>query len=364
VADRGSTLRAFLRYLHRQDIIATDLSRSVPRGRSYPQASIPRAIPWSSLQRVLEVVDRRAPLGKRDYAILLLLISYGLRAREISALQLEDIDWRQEQLHVSGRKGGHSTIYPLSATVGEAIIEYLRFARPQIEERRLFLLSRSPFTPLEPDALSRRAAVYLRAAGIEVPRPGSHTFRHSCVQHLVEADVPFKVIGDYVGHRTPAATQVYGKVALHKLRELALGEAGQLPDNPRSRLRGPTYETLFALLAGLGLRVGEVARLQCGDVDLERDVLLIRDSKFGKSRLVPFGPRLNRRLHGYLQLREREGWSVAGSAPLFSCGTASARSPPIPSVMSSARICCRAWRSRCRPERPSHGCMGCAIPLP
>jgi integrase/recombinase XerD len=228
VADRGSTLRAFLRYLHRQDIIATDLSRSVPRGRSYPQASIPRAIPWSSLQRVLDAVDRRAPLGKRDYAILLLLISYGLRAREISALQLEDIDWRQEQLHVSGRKGGHSTIYPLSATVGEAIIEYLRFARPQIEERRLFLLSRSPFTPLEPDALSRRAAVYLRAAGIEVPRPGSHTFRHSCVQHLVEADVPFKVIGDYVGHRTPAATQVYGKVALHKLRELALGEAEEV----------------------------------------------------------------------------------------------------------------------------------------
>jgi len=97
-----------------------------------------------------------------------------------------------------------------------------------------------------------------------------------------------------------------------------LEEAGRLPDNARSRLRGPTYETLFALLAGLGLRVGEVARLQCGDVDLERDVLLIRDSKFGKSRLVPFGPRLNRRLHGYLQLREREGRPVAGSAPLFS----------------------------------------------
>jgi len=97
-----------------------------------------------------------------------------------------------------------------------------------------------------------------------------------------------------------------------------LEEAGQLPDNPRSRFRGPTYEMLFALLATLGLRVGEVARLQCGDVDLDRDTLLIRDSKFGKSRMVPFGPRLSRRLHGYLDLREREGWPVAGSAPLFS----------------------------------------------
>jgi len=228
VSHRGSTLRVFLRYLHRQGTIATDLSRAVPRGRNYPQASIPRAIPWSEVEHVLAVVDRRSSVGKRDYAILLLLVSYGLRAREVSALQLEDLDWQQEQLHVSGRKGGHSTIYPLSATVGEAIIDYLRFARPQVEERRLFLTSRSPFTPLEPGAVSRRAAVYLHAAGVQIPRAGSHTFRHTCVQHLVEADVPFKVIGDYVGHRTPAATQIYGKVALHKLRELALGKAEEV----------------------------------------------------------------------------------------------------------------------------------------
>ena len=137
VKGRSGTLRVFLRYLHRQGVIATDLSRAVPRGRGYTQASLPRAIPWTEVQRVLEVVDRRAPVGKRDYAILLLLISYGLRAREVSALQLEDFDWKQEQLHVSGRKGGHSTIYPLSATVGEAVIDYLRFARPQVEQRRL-----------------------------------------------------------------------------------------------------------------------------------------------------------------------------------------------------------------------------------
>lgn len=97
-----------------------------------------------------------------------------------------------------------------------------------------------------------------------------------------------------------------------------LEEAGRLPDNPRSRLRGPTYATLFALLAGLGLRIGEVARLQCGDVDLDQEVLLVRDSKFGKSRLVPFGPRLSQRLRDYLALRECHGWPVVASAPLFS----------------------------------------------
>lgn len=97
-----------------------------------------------------------------------------------------------------------------------------------------------------------------------------------------------------------------------------LAEAARLPDNGRSPLRGPTYETIFALLAGLGLRIGEVARLQCGDVDLERDVLQIRDTKFGKSRLVPFGPRLNARLRAYLELRERRGFPHVGAAPLFS----------------------------------------------
>ena len=97
-----------------------------------------------------------------------------------------------------------------------------------------------------------------------------------------------------------------------------LKEAGRLPDNPRAQLRGPTYEMIFALIATLGLRISEAARLQCGDVDLDRDLLQIRNTKFGKSRLVPFGCRLGRRLRVYLALREARGFCVAGSAPLFS----------------------------------------------
>ena len=107
---------------------------------------------------------------------------------------------------------------------------------------------------------------------------------------------------------------LYEPVVIKRL----LAEAALLPDNPRSRMRGPTYETIFALLAGLGLRIGEVSRLQCGDVDLERDVLQIRDSKFGKSRLVPFGPRLAARVRTYLELRQQQGLPSTGDAPLFS----------------------------------------------
>lgn len=97
---------------------------------------------------------------------------------------------------------------------------------------------------------------------------------------------------------------------------LALSKA--LPDNPRAVLRGVTYEMIFALLAGLGLRVGEVACLQWGDVDLERDILEIRNTKFGKDRLVPFGPKLATRLRGYLARREARGYACTSTSFLFS----------------------------------------------
>lgn len=112
---RGGSLRVFLRYLHRQRVLSADLSRAIPRRRGYRQATLPRAITWNEVERVLAAVERRTPHGKRDYAILLLLSTYGLRAREVAALTLDDVDWTRAQIHISARKNGHSTIYPLAA---------------------------------------------------------------------------------------------------------------------------------------------------------------------------------------------------------------------------------------------------------
>ena len=225
---RGGTLRVFLRYLHRQRILPMDLSRAVPRRRGYRQATLPRAITWGEVERVLAVVDRRTPVGKRDYAILLLLATYGLRAREVASLRLEDIDWPRAQMHVTARKNGHSTIYPLATTVGHALVDYLKAGRPSVADRQIFLRAIAPFTPLPSSAIATRASHYLHVAGVVAPRAGSHTFRHTCVQRLVDADVPFKVIGDYVGHRSADSTQVYGKVAVHLLRQLALGDGEEV----------------------------------------------------------------------------------------------------------------------------------------
>jgi integrase/recombinase XerD len=141
----GSVLRVFLRCLPRDGILATDLSPTVPRGRVYRNAAIPRAIPWSEVERTVSGIDRRAPLGKRDYAILLLLATYGLRANEVAALKLEDFDWPSARFHVVNRKAGNTTVYPLAGTVGNAIVTYLCEGRPACNDRHVFLTVRAPF---------------------------------------------------------------------------------------------------------------------------------------------------------------------------------------------------------------------------
>jgi integrase len=159
---------------------------------------------------------------------LLLLVTYGLRGREVAALTLDDVDWKRERLAVPERKAGHSTAFPLSASVGEALVDYLRNGRPQTASRRVFFRSVAPVEPFTPAAVSARARHYLIKAGIDVPRPGSHTLRHTCVQRLVDADFALKTIGDFIGHRSAKSTEIYAKVAVEPLREVALGDGEEV----------------------------------------------------------------------------------------------------------------------------------------
>ena len=221
-------LRVFVRYLHREGQLANDLSKGIDCPRVYRLADIPRAISWDDVRRLLDAVDRRSPVGKRDYAILLLLVTYGLRAREVAALTLDAVDWSHERLLVPDRKADHSMVYPLSTVVGEAIVDYLQHGRPPSHERALFLRTSAPHTPLGWQAVSQCVGRRLHRAGITVARPGSHTLRHTCVQRLVEAQFSLKAIGDYVGHALPQSTAIYAKVDLEALRELALSDGEKL----------------------------------------------------------------------------------------------------------------------------------------
>ena len=228
VRTRCGVLRVFLRYLYRERLVVRDLSVFVEATPCYRLAHVPRSISAEEVQKVVNGIDHRTVLGRRDYAMVLLLVTYGLRAREVAALTLDDIDWHHDRLRVPARKAGHSTAYPLSPRVGAAILEYLKAGRPLTRLRQVFFHVTAPCTPVTQEAVSRRAAHYLRLAGIVVPRRGSHTLRHSCVQRLVDAGWSLKAIGDYVGHANPASTEIYSKVAVEALREVAIGPGEEI----------------------------------------------------------------------------------------------------------------------------------------
>lgn len=228
VGGSAGVLRVFLRYAHRQGVVAADLSAAVGWPQVYRLSSIPRSISWADVNRVLAAVERRTAAGRRDYAILLLLVTYGLRGREVAALTLDDIDWKRDRLAIPERKAGHSTAFPLSSVVGEAILDYLQHGRPTTEDRHVFFRAAAPRKPIGAAAVSSLARHYLLEAGIDVPRPGSHTLRHSAVQRLVDANFDLKTIGDFVGHRSARSTEIYAKVAVEALREVALGDGEEV----------------------------------------------------------------------------------------------------------------------------------------
>jgi integrase/recombinase XerD len=221
------TLRVFFNYLYRERLICKNIGSSIELPRKYRLSNVPRSILWSEVQKMLEVVDQHTTLGKRDYAILLLLVTYGLRAHEVAKLTLDHIDWKRDLFRIPDRKAGHSTSYPLTPIVGKAILNYIQ-ARPKTSDRHLFLRVAAPLRRLTNNSISCRASYYLHKAGIAVSLPGSHTLRHTCVQRLVDADFSLKTIGDYVGHKSPSSTNIYTKIAVESLREVALGDVEDL----------------------------------------------------------------------------------------------------------------------------------------
>ena len=229
MSGRCSALRGLLSYLHLRGHTPTDLSAIVVAPKLYAHERCPRFLTRSEVRAVLSSVDRRTPLGRRDYAILILLATYGLRGIEVLRVRLDDIDWRGEKLLIRTRKAGNETIYPLAPSVGRAILSYLERGRPQTAYRELFVTMKAPFRALlRTSAIGRTARKHFAMAGVQVERPGSHTLRYSCAQALLEKGTPLKTIGDYLGHRDPTSTQRYTMIAVDDLRSVAMGDGEDL----------------------------------------------------------------------------------------------------------------------------------------
>lgn len=233
IEDYTVCLRDFLRHLHRRAHTALNLSGTVIGPRLYDHEDIPSALRPEEVKRVLEVTrEDHSPIGLRDYAVLMLLATYGLRAAEIVRLRLEDIDWRRDVLHVRHSKTGTHSELPLMREVGEAVLRYLQKARPRSVHREVFLRLYAPHRPFkEGSILNCVTSARLKAAGITPQgRKGPHAFRHARAVSLLRSGVPLKVIGDVLGHASAEAIGVYLKLATEDLRAVGLAlPKGVLP---------------------------------------------------------------------------------------------------------------------------------------
>jgi site-specific recombinase XerD len=217
-----TALRSFLRYLRHCGEISLDLAACVPTVPNWSKSTLPKFLPPGTVQRVLGSCDRQTSLGRRDYAILVLLARLGLRAGEVVALNLEDIDWEAGRMTVHG-KGGRSTQMPLPVDVGEAIAAYLRNGRPRCLSRRVFIRAKAPL-----DGFASSVAICfivrqaLERAGVESARKGAHLFRHTLACDLLRRGCSLDEIGELLRHQSPDTTAIYAKVDLTALQSLAL----------------------------------------------------------------------------------------------------------------------------------------------
>jgi integrase/recombinase XerD len=217
-----TALRSFLRYARYRGEVRLDLAAAVPVVANWSMTSIPRAISADHVRQLLASIDKRTAMGRRDYAVLVLLARLGLRASEVAFLELDDIDWNTGRLSVRS-KGAQRLELPLPTEVGKAIAAYLRRGRPDSTSRRVFLRAKAPIRGFRgPCGISCIVRHSLKRAGIHAPTMGAHQFRHGFASEMLRQGASLSEIAELLGHRHPQTTKIYTKVDIKALRELAL----------------------------------------------------------------------------------------------------------------------------------------------
>jgi site-specific recombinase XerD len=217
------SLRAFLRYLHRKGLNRVPLAGCVPSIRQWKFAHLPTYLSAEQVQKVLDSCDRTSAMGRRDYAILMMLAKLGLRANEVATLTLDDIDWRSGEICVRA-KGRQRVGMPILPDVGAAVVAYLRDGRPKSSCRRLFLRTCAPFVGfVSHSAITAIAKTALERAGIRgFAHHGAHIFRHSLATELLRSGATLSEIGQLLLHKGHDTTRIYAKVDIDALRTLSL----------------------------------------------------------------------------------------------------------------------------------------------
>ena len=219
----GTALRTFLQFGFHKEVIPQPLTQAVPTLRCYRLATVPRALSDEQAQKVLCCVDRNTPVGRRDYAILQLLYTYGVRGAQVRHLQLADIHWSKNQILFKALKRGKDSLLPLTDDVGKSLLDYLKKARPKRVCPYVFLTSCAPYHRLDQSStISKIVCSYIVKARVDAPSKGSHALRHCFATRMVQAGHPLKSVADVLGHRRLSTTFLYTKVDFNALKQVAL----------------------------------------------------------------------------------------------------------------------------------------------
>lgn len=219
----ASTLRLLLRFLYTEGYILNNLSAAVPKVRVH--RDVPSTYTPTEIEDMLKGMSGYSTVAIRNYAMVLLAARLGLRASDICGLRLKDIDWRKNEIVFTSKKTGRYTVLPLTGDIGNAIIRYLKEARPEDDDPHLFLRFQRPYRELQPSVMHGMVTAALRNAGVVIPygrRHGPHALRASLASSMLRHNVPLPVISETLSHASTDTTRVYLKVDFESLRRLAL----------------------------------------------------------------------------------------------------------------------------------------------
>jgi site-specific recombinase XerD len=221
IRDYAHRLRSFFTFAEKRGWCRSGLAAGILAPRFMEDQTIPKGIKREDVLRLLASVQGERPADKRDYAILMLFVAYGLRTGEVAGLRIDDLDWENDVIRVRCPKPGRTHVWPITSVVGHAILRYIRDIRPTGHGRSLFFTARAPIQPVTRGALGKIVRDRLAGIGVVTGRRGPHALRHAAAQHLLDQGLSMKVIGDFLGHRDPSSTAIYARVDLAALREVA-----------------------------------------------------------------------------------------------------------------------------------------------
>jgi site-specific recombinase XerD len=199
-----ATLKNYFRYLYQNGFIDRDFSGSVPKVIAPRNKTIPAIWTNDDVEKLLRVIDRASPIGKRDYAIFMLVSILGIRASDVNGLLLSQLNWQRKEINTTQQKTGKINVSPMTDEVGWAIIDYLRFARPKSDLPQVFLTLNAPYTALASTTAITRLKKYMQKAGLHETQgdiaKGMHSLRHSFARKLLDENIELDLLADIMGH--------------------------------------------------------------------------------------------------------------------------------------------------------------------